>query len=33
VIDQTIESFTIPDPGFYGSQAMKQHTNHVHVGY
>jgi hypothetical protein len=33
VIDQTIASFTIPDPGFYGSQTMKQHTNHVHVGY
>ena len=33
VIDETIEGFTIPDPGFYGAKTMKQHTNHVHVGY
>ena len=33
VIDQTIEGFTIPDPGFYGPVTMQEHTNHVHVGY
>lgn len=33
VIDETIERLTIPNPGFYGAQTMRQHTNHVHVGY
>jgi hypothetical protein len=33
VIDQTIEGFTIPSPGFYGAATMQEHTNHVHVGY
>jgi hypothetical protein len=33
VIDQTIARLTIPNPGFYGRETMKQHTNHVHVGY
>ena len=33
VIDQTIEGFTIPSPGFYGAETMREHTNHVHVGY
>jgi peptidoglycan hydrolase-like protein with peptidoglycan-binding domain len=33
VIDQTIESFTIPNPAFYGAQTMQEHTNHIHIGY
>jgi Putative peptidoglycan binding domain len=33
VIDEAIERFTIPDPGFFGADTMKHHTNHVHVGY
>ena len=32
-IDQTIEALTIPNPGFYGPETMKEHTNHIHVGY
>jgi hypothetical protein len=32
-IDQTIEALTIPNPGFYGQETMKEHTNHIHVGY
>ncbi len=33
VIDQTIEALTIPDPAFYGPETMKEHTNHIHIGY
>lgn len=33
VLDQTIESFTLPKPGSYDLQTLKEHTNHVHVGY
>jgi hypothetical protein len=33
VIDATIEAFTIPSPGFYGTATMREHCNHVHVGY
>ena len=33
VIDQTIEALTIPDPATFGPTTMKQHTNHIHIGY
>jgi hypothetical protein len=32
-IDQTIEGFTLPNAAFYGSETMKEHTNHIHIGY
>jgi hypothetical protein len=32
-IDQAIEGLTIPSPAFYGPETMKEHTNHIHVGY
>ncbi len=33
VIDQTIEALTIPSAAFYGPETMKEHTNHIHIGY
>lgn len=33
MIDQTIEGFTIPNPAFFGAETMKEHTNHIHIGY
>lgn len=32
-IDQSIEGLTIPNPAFYGPETMKEHTNHIHIGY
>jgi hypothetical protein len=33
VVDPTIESFTLPSPSFFTAETMREHTNHVHVGY
>jgi hypothetical protein len=33
MIDQTIEGLTIPSPAFYSPETMKEHTNHIHIGY
>lgn len=33
VSDPAIARLTIPSPEFYGPDTMKEHCNHIHVGY
>jgi hypothetical protein len=33
VLDQEISGLTIPNAAFYGSTTMREHCNHIHVGY
>jgi hypothetical protein len=33
ILDSEIMAETIPSPGFYGGVTMREHTNHIHLGY
>jgi len=33
VLDNEFELLTIPNASFFGSKTMRDHTNHIHVGY
>lgn len=33
VLDQEISGLTIPNAAFYGPTTMREHCNHIHVGY
>jgi hypothetical protein len=33
VLDEEISSLTIPSAAFFGPRTMREHCNHIHVGY
>jgi Putative peptidoglycan binding domain len=33
ILDPEISGFSIPNPAFFGSVTMREHCNHIHVGY
>lgn len=33
VLDEEISGLTIPNAAFYGAKTMREHCNHIHVGY